>query len=44
MAKHSNMQIMPHDSTGTLFSDEEDHGKIHMGSPPTGATNAGRVG
>jgi len=27
-----------------LFSGAKDHGEIRMGSPPTGATNAGGVG
>jgi len=34
---------MPHDSSGTLFFDAENHSKIRTGSPPRGATNANGV-
>ena len=38
MAKHRNVQTMPHDSTGTLkFSDAKDIGEIQIGSPSGGA-------
>jgi len=37
-------QTTPHDSPGTLVSDAKDLGEIRLGSPPTGAPNAGGVG
>jgi len=43
-AKRRMMQIMPHDSPGTQFSDTKVSGEIRTGSPPKGATNAGGVG
>ena len=44
MAKHKNTQTTPHDSPGLYFSDAKNLFEIWMGSPPTGAPNAGGVG
>ena len=38
------IQITPHDSPGTLVFWAEDVCEIQLGSPPTGALNAGELG
>jgi len=43
-AKRRIMQIMPHNSPGTQFSDAKDHGEILTVSHPMGATDTSGLG